>query len=55
MLSQFPKIGNQRDDLVAGLRSFPVKPYIIFYNKIADGIEVVRVLHQARDIDNLFP
>ncbi|MFB2974156.1 type II toxin-antitoxin system RelE/ParE family toxin [Aerosakkonema sp. BLCC-F183] len=55
MLSQFPNIGNQRDDLVAGLRSFPVKPYIIFYNKIADGIEVVRVLHQARDIDNLFP
>lgn len=55
MLSQFPNIGNQRDDLLAGLRSFPVKPYIIFYNKITDGIEVVRVLHQARDIDNLFP
>lgn len=54
MLSQFPNMGKQRDDLMAGLRSFPVKPYIIFYNKIADGIEVVRVLHQARDIDSQF-
>lgn len=52
MLSQFPNMGKQRDDLMAGLRSFPVKPYIIFYNKITDGIEVVRVLHQARDIDS---
>lgn len=54
MLSQFPNMGKQRDDLMAGLRSFPVKPYIIFYNKITDGIEVVRVLHQARDIESQF-
>ncbi|MFB2837971.1 type II toxin-antitoxin system RelE/ParE family toxin [Floridanema evergladense] len=54
MLSQFPNMGKQRDDLMAGLRSFPVKPYIIFYNKIAAGIEIVRILHQARDIDSQF-
>ncbi len=55
MLSQFPNMGKQRDDLLAGLRSFPVQPYIVFYTKIAEGIEVVRVLHQARDIDRQFP
>jgi toxin ParE1/3/4 len=54
MLSQFPNMGKQRDDLLGGLRSFPVKPYIIFYNKISDGIEVVRILHQSRNIDNQF-
>ena len=54
MLSQFPDMGKQRDDLLNGLRSFPVKPYIIFYNKILDGIEVVRVLHQSRNIENQF-
>ncbi|WP_009631781.1 type II toxin-antitoxin system RelE/ParE family toxin [Synechocystis sp. PCC 7509] len=50
MLSQFPNMGKQREDILVGLRSFPVKPYVIFYKKISDGIEVVRVLHQARDI-----
>jgi toxin ParE1/3/4 len=54
MLSQFPDMGKQRGDLLNGLRSFPVKPYIIFYNKILDGIEAVRVLHQSRNIENQF-
>ncbi len=54
MLSQFPNMGKQRENLVVGLRSFPVKPYIIFYNKTSDGIEVARILHQARDIDAEF-
>jgi toxin ParE1/3/4 len=34
-----------------GLCSFPVGRYIIFYLIISDGIEVVRVLHASRDID----
>jgi toxin ParE1/3/4 len=54
MLSEFPNMGKQRDDLLTGLKSFPVKPYIIFYNKIVDGIEIVRVLHQSRDINSQF-
>ncbi len=54
MLSQFPNMGKQRENLVIGLRSFPVKPYVIFYNKTSDGIEVARILHQARDIDAEF-
>lgn len=33
------------------LRSFPVKPYIVFYIKLDDGIEIVRILHESRDID----
>jgi toxin ParE1/3/4 len=54
MLAKFPDMGKKRDDLLEGLRSFPVKPYIIFYSRTSDRIEIVRVLHQSRDIDNEF-
>lgn len=51
--AQFPGIGRQRDDLAAGLRSFVVSPYVVFFLPATDGITVVRVLHGARDIDAL--
>jgi toxin ParE1/3/4 len=54
MLAQFPDIGQIKHDLRNRLRSFPVKPYIVFYIKVDNGIEVVRVLHQSRDIDHQF-
>ncbi len=55
ILAQFPDIGKMREDLRDQLRSFPVKPYIVFSIKLDDGgIEVVRILHHSRDIDHLF-
>jgi len=54
MLAQFPDLGKMGDDLPDQLRSFPIKPYIVFYIKLDDGIEVVRILHQSRDIDRQF-
>ncbi|AFZ60535.1 type II toxin-antitoxin system RelE/ParE family toxin [Anabaena cylindrica FACHB-243] len=54
MLAQFPGMGRSRDDLLPELRSFPIKPYIIFYTPIDDGIEIIRVLHQSRDVNSLF-
>jgi toxin ParE1/3/4 len=50
-LADRPHIGRLRDDLFPGLLSFPFGRYIIFYLIIPDGIEIVRVLHSARDID----
>ena len=41
---------------LAGVRVFPVsrfKKYLVFYRPVADGIEILRVLHGARDIDDL--
>lgn len=55
MLSQFPDMGKKRDNLLVGLRSFPVPPHIIFYTKTSDSIQIIRILHQSRDIDNQFP
>jgi len=42
---------------LAGLRRFPIKgfgSYLLFYLPGEQGIDVVRVLHSARDIDNVF-
>jgi toxin ParE1/3/4 len=41
---------------LAGLRFFPVfrfRSYFIFYRPTSNGIEVLRVLHGARDIESL--
>src|SRR5436309_6116263 len=54
LLSQHPALGRPREDLQPGIRSFPVGAYLIFYQPAADGIQVVRVLHGARDIPALF-
>ena len=49
-----PNMGRLRDELADGLRSFPVGRYVIFYRPIPKGIEIVRVLHGARDLDAIF-
>ena len=54
MLAQHPLAGEARPELGANLRAFPVGNYIIFYRPDSDGIEVVRVLHGARDIPKQF-
>jgi toxin ParE1/3/4 len=51
MLVENQLAGRVRLDLGANLRSFPVGNYMIFYVPIADGIEVVRVMHGRQDID----
>jgi plasmid stabilization system protein ParE len=53
-LAVSPRIGLSREQLAAGLRSFPVGDYLIFYREVSDGIVVVRVLSGYRDIDALF-
>ena len=53
-LTKNPLMGRERDEIVPGLRSFPIGRYVIFYQPIEDGIDVVRILHGARDIESLF-
>ena len=50
LLSEFPTLGQRREDLLAGLRSLPVGNYLVFYRPLEDGIEVVRILHGSRDL-----
>ena len=53
-LSRQPGLGRRREELVAGLRSFPVGRYVIFYLQVQDCLQIVRILHGARDVDAVF-
>ncbi|MEM8804545.1 MAG: type II toxin-antitoxin system RelE/ParE family toxin [Cyanobacteria bacterium P01_G01_bin.38] len=54
MLSTFQEAGRERPELGSGIRSFPVDRYVIFYRIITEGIEIIRVLHGSRDIEQVF-
>jgi toxin ParE1/3/4 len=54
LLASQPLMGRLRNELSAGLRSQPLGRYVVFYLPLDDGIDVVRVLHSARDIDAAF-
>ena len=46
-----PMMGRSRDELTPGVRSLAFGRYVVFYEPLPDGIDVVRVLHGTRDID----
>ncbi len=54
LYAQNPRLGVARDSLAPGLRSFPVGKYLVFYRIVPDGIELVRVLHGARNLRAIF-
>lgn len=53
VLADSPYIGVARPELALELRSFVVEKYVLFYQPISDGVKIVRVLHGARDIEQL--
>lgn len=53
-LAENPRMGRSRDALTPDLRSFPVGNYLIFYQPLSDGIEVIRVLSGSRDLPSAF-
>lgn len=52
-LAKTPGIGSLQEKYGIGIRAFPVGQYIVFYEEIDSGIEVIRVLHGARHLDDL--
>ena len=59
-LAALPAIGRRRrfqHPSLAGVRSWPIsgfERYVIFYHLTPKGVEVLRVLHSARDLDSIF-
>ena len=49
-----PMTGQARDGLAPRIRSLSFGRYVVFFEPLADGIDVVRVLHGSRDIDITF-
>ena len=54
MLAENPKAGRERPELTEGLRSFPLGKYLIFYRFWARRVVITRLIHSARDLDELF-
>ena len=52
-LGRNSRIGRARPELKPDLRSFPFGAYLILYRPIVEGVEIVRVVHAARNLDDL--
>ena len=55
-IAEFPMIGMKADLGPDGLRVWPVRrfSYLVFYIPHADRIDVLRILHAARDVPREF-
>ncbi len=54
MLAAFPRTGRLCPELKPGMRRFPVHKYVIYYRETKRGVEILRVLHGARDAKRIF-
>jgi toxin ParE1/3/4 len=54
LLARFPHLGRRRDeDLRRGLRSFPVRDYVVIYRVEGEDVVILRVVRGSRDIQAL--
>lgn len=54
LFAEHPGMGRPRRDVPRpDLRAFVVRPYIIFYRELSDGIEVVRIVHGRRNMPGI--
>jgi toxin ParE1/3/4 len=54
LLEANPKLGREQNGLIVEMRLFPHKSYHIYYFPIAVGVEIYRVLHGRRNIEEEF-
>ncbi len=55
-LAKWNTIGRPRPEIALNCRSYPFGKYCFFFRPIDNGIEVIRVIHSARDLDQIeFP
>lgn len=53
-LSMFPESGRLRPEIADDFRSLTVGNYILLYRTDEDVVDIVRVIHGARDLTALF-
>lgn len=55
-LAKWNTMGRPRPEFGKDCRSYPFGKYCFFFRPIDDGIEVIRIIHSARDLDQItFP
>ena len=50
---RLPLSGRARDDLKPGLRAVLAHPYVVFYRLAESDVEIVRVLHERRNLPSV--
>jgi toxin ParE1/3/4 len=53
-LTRSPFVGRRRDELIVGVRSVLLQPYVLFYRVSDLSVEIVRVVHGRRDLKRIF-
>ncbi len=53
-LAQFPEIGSPKPEIAPSARILVEGNYVILHEVVGDTVEIVRVVHGARDLDELF-
>lgn len=54
LLANNPNLGLRRDDLLPGMLYLIEGKYLIFYRIVDDTVEVLRILHGARNLKTIF-
>ncbi len=55
-LAKWNTLGRPRPEIARNCRSYPFGKYCFFFRPLDDGIEVIRVIHSARDLGQIdFP
>ena len=54
LLAEFPRMGKARPEYAPGIRSYVADPYVVWYYILPSQIEMSRIVHGGRDIEQLF-
>lgn len=53
-LANFPSMGRSYAHIKPSLRGLPLDRYVILYQVLDDGVEILRVVSGYRDLESLF-
>lgn len=54
LLARYPRAGRQRDDILPGMRIFPIGDYVVLYRLEGNDVLIARVVRGSRDLETLF-
>ncbi|MEC5322152.1 type II toxin-antitoxin system RelE/ParE family toxin [Aurantimonas sp. A3-2-R12] len=52
-LALFPEMGVARPDIAEGVRVLSVPPFLVLFQVDSDKVEIVRIVHGARDLPSI--
>lgn len=53
LFADTPELGRRREEFRPGVRSFPIDNHLIFYRVGPERVDILRILHGARKLEDL--